>query len=48
MQSGIHALGSGLQKTAIVLGIAVIGAILAYCALVFVIVVVQAVSTFGQ
>lgn len=48
MQPGLHALGWGLQRLAIAVGLTVFAAILAYSALVFVMVTVQAVGAFGQ
>jgi hypothetical protein len=48
MNTGLHAISSGLQRFAIILGLALIAAIMAYATLIFVIVAVQAVSTFGQ
>ena len=47
MRVGLQALGWGLQRLAIALGIAVLAAVLAYIAWVFVIVAVQAVSALG-
>lgn len=48
MQPGLHAIGWGLQRLAILLGVTAIAAVLAYSALVFVIVAIQAVTAFGQ
>lgn len=48
MQTGLHAVGWGLQRLAIVLGVTVVAALLAYAILVFVMVTVQAVAGFGQ
>ena len=48
MQTGLHAIGWGLQRFAIVLGVVVFVPLLAYAILVTVIVVGQGVATFGQ
>ena len=48
MHTGLHAIRWGLPRLAITLGVAASAILLAYAALVFVIVVVQAVSSFGQ
>ena len=48
MQTGLHAIGWGLQRLGIVLGITAFAAILAYSVLIFVIVVGQTAATFGQ
>jgi hypothetical protein len=48
MQTGLHAVGWGLQRLSIAIGAAVLAAVLAYVALVVVIVVVQSVEAFGQ
>lgn len=48
VQTGLHALGSGLQRMTIALVLTVFLALLAYAGLVFVIVTVQAVQAFGQ
>jgi hypothetical protein len=48
MHAGLHAIGWGLPRLAIAVGAAVFAVLLAYCVLVFVIVVVQAVAAFGQ
>lgn len=42
MQTGLHAIGWGLQRVAIVLGLLVLAAVLSYVTLVFVIVASQA------
>ncbi len=48
MQSGLHAVGVGFQRLGLVAGVVVLGAALAYILLVFALVVVQAVGSFGQ
>lgn len=48
MNTGLHAVGWGLQRLTIALLATAFGAILAYALLVFVIVVIQAVAGFGQ
>jgi hypothetical protein len=48
MQTGLHAIGWGLQRTAIVLGTLVLAAGLSYVALVFVIVAIQAAAALNQ
>jgi hypothetical protein len=48
MHTRLHAIRWGLPRLAIALGVAALTTIIAYAALVFVIVVVQAVSSFGQ
>jgi type IV secretory pathway VirB3-like protein len=48
MHAGLHALGWSLQRLAVVLGVVVAAAILAYIAWVFVIIAVQAVTALGQ
>jgi hypothetical protein len=48
MHGGLHAIRWGLPRLAIVLGGAVLAVLVAYCVLVFAIVVVQAVGSFGQ
>jgi hypothetical protein len=48
MHTGLHAIRWGLPRLAIAIGIAAFATLIAYAGLVFVIVVVQAVSTFGQ
>ena len=48
MQSGLHAIGWGLQRIGITLGILVFGAVFAYVIWVFVLVVGQAAATWGQ
>jgi len=44
----MHAIRWGLPRLAIVLGGALFAVVIAYCVLVFAIVVVQAVASFGQ
>jgi hypothetical protein len=44
MQTGLHAIGWGLQRLGIVLGLIVLAAGLSYVTLVFVIVAIQAVA----
>jgi hypothetical protein len=48
MHTGLHAVGWGLSRLAIVLGLIALGAVLAYVVLIFVIVVIQAGNSFGQ
>ncbi len=48
MHAGLHAIGWGLPRLAIVLGVTVFAVLLAYCFLVFMIVVLQAVASFGM
>jgi hypothetical protein len=48
MQTGLHAIGWGLQRLTIGLVLTVFAALLAYAALIFVIVTIQAVQAFGQ
>jgi hypothetical protein len=48
MNTGVHAIGWGLSRLAIVVGITVFGAIFAYVILVFVIVAGQAAAALGQ
>lgn len=48
MQTGPAMVGSGAQRVAIAVGLTVLVAILAYSALIFVIVVIQAAAAFGQ
>jgi hypothetical protein len=48
MQTGLHAIGWGLQRLGIVLGVIVFGTLLAYAILVTIIVVGQGVAAFGQ
>jgi hypothetical protein len=48
MQTGLHAIGWGLQRLAIAVGAAALLIFFAYVVLVTVIVVGQAASTFGQ
>jgi hypothetical protein len=48
MHGGLHAIRWGLPRIAIVLAGAVLAVLVAYCVLVFAIVVVQAVGSFGQ
>jgi hypothetical protein len=44
----MHAIRWGLPRLAIVMGGAVFAIVIAYCVLVFAIVVVQAIASFGQ
>lgn len=48
MHTGLHAIGWGLPRLAIALGVTVFAALMAYATLVFIIVVVQTVTSFGQ
>jgi type IV secretory pathway VirB3-like protein len=48
MQTGLHAIGWGLSRFALVLGVAVLAAVMAYATLVFVVIAVQAFSALGQ
>jgi hypothetical protein len=48
MQPALHAIGWGLPRLAIAIAATAFAVILAYSALVFVIIVVQAASAFGQ
>jgi hypothetical protein len=48
MRTGLHAVGWGLQRLALALGIAALGIMLAYSALVLVLVAGQAISSWGQ
>jgi uncharacterized membrane protein len=48
MNTGLHAVGWGLQRLTVVLVATAFGALLAYSLLVFVLVAVQAVGSFGQ
>jgi hypothetical protein len=48
MQTGLHAIGWSLSRFALVLGAAVLVAVLAYATLVFVIIAVQAASGLAQ
>ena len=48
MRIGLHAIGWGLPRLAIVIGVTVFAALLAYSALVFAIVVVQTITEFGH
>jgi hypothetical protein len=48
MNTGLHAVGWGLQRLTIVLVATAFAALLAYSLLVFVLVAVQAVASFGQ
>jgi hypothetical protein len=47
MQAGLHAVGWGVSRFAIALGLAVVAAILAYVVLIFVIVAAQAATALG-
>jgi hypothetical protein len=48
MQAALHAVGWGLSRFVIALVLAAVVAMLAYAALVFVIVAIQAASALGQ
>jgi hypothetical protein len=48
MQTGLHAVGWGLQRLAVAAVAAVFLAVFAYAMLVFVLVAIQAAGTFGQ
>jgi hypothetical protein len=48
MRAGLHAIGWGLPRLALALGVTVFAVLLAYCVLVFVIVAVQAFASLGQ
>jgi hypothetical protein len=48
MHTGLHAISWGLPRLAIALALAAFGTLLAYSIMVFIILVVQAVATFGQ
>jgi hypothetical protein len=48
MQTGLHAIGWGLQRTGLVRGILVLGAVFAYLTWVIVIVVGQAAASWGS
>ena len=48
MNTGLHAVGWGLQRLTIVLVATAFAAVLAYATWVFVIVAIQAVASFGQ
>ncbi len=48
MHTGLHAIGWGLPRLAIALGLAAVAILIAYSTLVFILVAVQAVATFGQ
>jgi hypothetical protein len=48
MNTGLHAVGWGLQRLALALVATAFGLVLAYALLVFVIVAVQGVASFGQ
>jgi hypothetical protein len=48
MNTGLHAGGWGLQRLALALVATAFGLILAYALLVFVIVAIQGVASFGQ
>jgi hypothetical protein len=48
MHVGLHAVGWGLSRCAIALGITLLAVILAYVTLVFVLVAIQAVGALGQ
>jgi hypothetical protein len=48
MQTGLHAVGWGLQRFAVAIGLAAFVAVFAYAILVFVMVAIQAAASFGQ
>jgi hypothetical protein len=48
MQSGLHAIGWGLSRFVMALGVTALAILLAYATLVFVIVAVQAAGAWGQ
>jgi hypothetical protein len=48
MNTGLHAVGSGLQRVALGLGAAAFAVLLAYAMWIFVIVALQGVASFGQ
>jgi hypothetical protein len=48
MHTALHAVTWGLSRFAVVVGLAVLAAVLAYIGLVFVIVAVQAAGAIGQ
>jgi hypothetical protein len=48
MQTGLHSIGWGLQRTGIALGILVFGAVFAYVIWVIVILVGQAAASWGS
>jgi hypothetical protein len=48
MNAGLHAVGWGAQRLALALVATAFAAVLAYAGLVFVIVAIQAVASFGQ
>jgi hypothetical protein len=48
MQTGLHALGWGLQRLSIAVGAVILAAILAYVTLVVAIVVMQGIAAFSQ
>ena len=48
MNTGLHAVGWGLQRLTVVLVATAFAAVLAYATWVFVIVAIQAVASFGQ
>jgi hypothetical protein len=48
MNTGLHAIGWGLSRLALVVALLALGAVLAYVGLVFIIVIIQAGNSFGQ
>jgi hypothetical protein len=48
MMKGLHALGWGLQRLGIVLGMTVFAALLTFATFVAVLIVIQAAASFGQ
>ena len=48
MQTGLHAIGWGLQRLSIAAGALLLAAALAYVALVFVLIAIQAVGAMSQ
>lgn len=48
MHAGIHAVGTGVQRVAVVLILGAFAIVMAYAVLVFVILVIQSASAFGQ
>jgi hypothetical protein len=47
MQSGLHAVGLGLQRVGIVLMMAVVGTLFFFAAFVAILVVIEAAGSFG-
>ncbi|HEY5189752.1 MAG TPA: hypothetical protein VII87_12000 [Solirubrobacteraceae bacterium] len=48
MRAGLHAISWSLSRLAVVLGVALLAAVLGYVGLVFVLVVIQAAGALGQ